>query len=57
MIFDQKIKVFIQCILKIKVEVIDIKTTINIKEQKPQILADLNDSPAANTAKIGEEFS
>ena len=37
--------------------VLDVKTTVNIKEQKPQILADLNDSPAANTAKIGEEFS
>jgi hemicentin len=36
---------------------IDMKTTINIKEQKPQILTDLNDSPAVNTAKIGEEFS
>ena len=36
---------------------LDIKTTVNIKEQKPQILADLNDSPAANTAKIGEEFA
>jgi len=36
---------------------IDLKTTVNIKEQKPQILADLNDSPAANTAKIGEEFA
>jgi hemicentin len=36
---------------------LDVKTTLNIKEQKPQILADLNDSPAANSAKIGEEFS
>ncbi|CAF1655594.1 unnamed protein product, partial [Adineta ricciae] len=36
---------------------LDIKTTVNVKEQKPQILADLNDSPAANAAKIGEEFS
>jgi len=36
---------------------LDLKTTVNIKEQKPQILADLNDSPGANTAKIGEEFS
>jgi hemicentin len=36
---------------------LDLKTTINIKEQKPQILADLNDSPTANTAKIGEEFA
>ena len=36
---------------------LDLKTTVNIKEQKPQILADLNDSPTANTAKIGEEFS
>lgn len=36
---------------------LDIKTTVNIKEQKPQIVADLNDSPAANSAKIGEEFS
>jgi hemicentin len=36
---------------------LEVKTTLNIKEQKPQILADLNDSPTANTAKIGEEFS
>ena len=36
---------------------LDIKTTVNIKEQKPQILADLNDSAGANTAKIGEEFA
>ena len=35
---------------------IEIKTTIIVKEQKPQLLADLNDSPAANTAKIGEKF-
>jgi hemicentin len=35
---------------------LEIKTVVNIKEQKPQLLADLNDSPAANTAKIGEEF-
>ncbi|CAF4672945.1 unnamed protein product, partial [Rotaria magnacalcarata] len=27
-----------------------------VKEQKPQLLSDLNDSPSANTAKIGEEF-
>ncbi len=32
------------------------KPILNIKEQKPQLLSDLNDSPAANTAKIGEEF-
>lgn len=37
--------------------VLDIKTTVNIKEQKPQILTDLNDSPTANAAKIGEEFA
>ena len=36
--------------------VLDGKTTLNIKEQKPQLLADLNDSPTANIAKIGEEF-
>lgn len=36
---------------------LDLKTTVNIKEQKPQLLADLNDTPAANAAKIGEEFS
>ena len=35
---------------------IEIKTIINVKEQKPQLLSDLNDSPAANTAKIGEKF-
>lgn len=34
----------------------EVKTVINVKEQKPQLLSDLNDSPAANTAKIGEEF-
>ena len=33
------------------------KRTVNIKEQKPQLLADLNDSAAANVAKIGEEFA
>lgn len=37
--------------------VLDAKTTVNVKEQKPQLLADLNDSPAANIAKIGEEFA
>jgi hemicentin len=36
--------------------VMDLKTTLNVKEQKPQLLADLKDTPAANTAKIGEEF-
>ncbi len=35
---------------------LEIKTVLNVKEQKPQLLADLNDSPAANTAKIGEKF-
>ena len=33
---------------------LDIKTTVNIKELKPQLMTDLND---ANVAKIGEEFS
>ena len=37
--------------------VTDIKTTLIVKEQKPQILADLNDAAAANIARIGEEFS
>ena len=35
----------------------DVKTSLNIKEQKPQILSDLTDSPGGNIAKIGEEFS
>ena len=35
---------------------IELKTTLNVKEEKPQLLSDLSDSPAANTAKIGEEF-
>lgn len=30
---------------------------MNVKEQKPQILADLSDAAGANVAKIGEEFS
>ena len=35
---------------------IEVKTIVTVKEEKPQLLSDLNDSPAANTAKIGEEF-
>ena len=35
---------------------LEAKTILNIKEQKPQLLADLNDSSSANTAKIGDEF-
>lgn len=35
---------------------IEVKTVVTVKEEKPQLLSDLNDSPAANTAKIGEEF-
>ncbi|CAF4747141.1 unnamed protein product, partial [Rotaria sp. Silwood1] len=44
-------------IIKNKGGTLEAKTTLNIKEQKPQILTDLNDSPGANIAKIGEEFS
>lgn len=43
-------------VVKNKAGITEVKTVINVKEQKPQLLADLNDSPAANTAKIGEEF-
>ncbi|CAM4905811.1 unnamed protein product [Rotaria socialis] len=43
-------------VIKNKGGSIEIKTVINVKEQKPQLLSDLNDSPSANTAKIGEEF-
>ncbi|CAF3618249.1 unnamed protein product [Rotaria sordida] len=43
-------------VIKNKAGSVEVKTVLNVKEQKPQLLADLNDSPAANTAKIGEEF-
>ncbi|CAF4635994.1 unnamed protein product, partial [Rotaria magnacalcarata] len=43
-------------VIKNKGGSIETKTVINVKEQKPQLLSDLNDSPSANTAKIGEEF-
>ncbi|CAF0818885.1 unnamed protein product [Didymodactylos carnosus] len=35
---------------------LECNTNVNVKEVKPQLLADLNDSPAANSAKVGEEF-
>ena len=35
---------------------LDLKTTVTIKEQKPQLLSDLNDAAGANVGKIGEEF-
>ncbi|CAF0916357.1 unnamed protein product [Adineta ricciae] len=43
-------------VIKNKGGVLEIKTVLNVKEEKPQLLADLNDSPTANTAKIGEKF-
>ncbi|CAF2489671.1 unnamed protein product [Rotaria sp. Silwood2] len=43
-------------LIKNKGGTLEVKTVLTVKEQKPQLLADLNDSPAANTAKIGEEF-
>ncbi|CAF3575459.1 unnamed protein product [Adineta steineri] len=43
-------------IIKNKGGNLEIKTVLNVKEQKPQLLSDLSDSPAANTAKIGEKF-
>ena len=43
-------------VIKNKAGQVEIKTVVNVKEEKPQLLSDLNDSPAANTAKIDEEF-
>jgi len=43
-------------VIKNKGGQIEVKTVLNVKEEKPQLLSDLSDSPAANTAKIGEEF-
>ncbi|CAF3984671.1 unnamed protein product [Rotaria magnacalcarata] len=43
--------------VKNKGGLVELKTTVNVKEQKPQILLDLNDAPGINVAKIGEEFS
>ncbi|CAF4411465.1 unnamed protein product, partial [Rotaria socialis] len=43
--------------VKNKGGLVELKTTVNVKEQKPQILFDLNDAPGINVAKIGEEFS
>jgi hemicentin len=43
-------------VIKNKGGQVEVKTVVNIKEEKPQLMSDLKDTPAANTAKIGEEF-